>query len=349
MGRAPHDWGHARVLAFPRRLPLTQSRTPFPPLLHPPVFWALDGGSSGGEVLPRCLHVGEGDLHPFASPRAAFFFEQALACVKWGPLQFAHFAHGVLTPVALLDPAPLHKAPVLLRHVPLRTPATLRGGAGELRLHVAPPAAVATSGIWPFLFEGLGLVAAALEPQSSLADETVDVFALDSQNHRRCPDGSFLVASLDAWRAARPSYHRGDLDPSFSASSSSRSVSVPFDPLPRYRATGIAWILIHHQDFLASRPVNPGSTARAARITVSRCSSSCSALLVVLVEPRYLPLRVRKRSWTLALAPSRWSARLMADWIPAFRRARSSLVLPAPNCEGRVKSHGSPKHRCPGL
>ena len=47
------------------------------------------GGSSGREVSPRCLHLGEGDLHPFASPRAAFL-GQAFACAKWGPLQFAH-------------------------------------------------------------------------------------------------------------------------------------------------------------------------------------------------------------------------------------------------------------------
>ena len=53
---------------------------------------ALDGSSSGGEVLPRCLHVGEGDLHPFASPWAAISFAQAFACAKWVPLQFAHMA-----------------------------------------------------------------------------------------------------------------------------------------------------------------------------------------------------------------------------------------------------------------
>ena len=53
---------------------------------------ALAGSSSGGEVLPRCLHVGEGDLHPSAPPRAAIFFGQAFACAKWGPLQFAHLA-----------------------------------------------------------------------------------------------------------------------------------------------------------------------------------------------------------------------------------------------------------------
>ena len=36
--------------------------------------------------------MGEGDLHPSASLRAAFFFKQALACAKLGPPQLAHFA-----------------------------------------------------------------------------------------------------------------------------------------------------------------------------------------------------------------------------------------------------------------
>ena len=46
------------------------SSTSIPPL---DVSWASVGASPGGEVLTRCLHVREGDLHPFASPRAAFF------------------------------------------------------------------------------------------------------------------------------------------------------------------------------------------------------------------------------------------------------------------------------------
>ena len=103
---------------------------------------------------------------------------------------------------------------------------------------------------------------------------------------------------------------------------------MPFDSLPRKRATGIEWTLIHHQEVLASRPVTPGSTVRAARITASRCSSNWPALQVGLVEPRYFPLCVRERSWTLASAPSWWGVLLMAAWTLAFLLARSSLVLP---------------------
>ena len=54
----------------------SNSSTSIPPL---GVSWVLVGGSSGGEVLPRCLH-------PFASPRAACSFGQALSCAKWRPL-----------------------------------------------------------------------------------------------------------------------------------------------------------------------------------------------------------------------------------------------------------------------
>ena len=56
------------------------------------VSWASVGGSSSGEVQPRWLHVEEGDIPPFASPLATFFFGQAYACQKWEPLQFAHLA-----------------------------------------------------------------------------------------------------------------------------------------------------------------------------------------------------------------------------------------------------------------
>ena len=70
------------------------------------------------------------------------------------------------------------------------------------------------------------------------------------------------------------------LIPSFSASSSFRSVSVPFDPLPRHRATGIAWVFTHHQDSLSSRPVTPRSADLAAQIAMLRNSSNWLAQLV---------------------------------------------------------------------
>lgn len=54
------------------------------------VPWALKGGSSGSEALLRCLHVGEGDLRPIASPRPSLFLGQVLAYAKRGPLQFPH-------------------------------------------------------------------------------------------------------------------------------------------------------------------------------------------------------------------------------------------------------------------
>ena len=52
-------------------------------IASPGASWVLIGGSSGGGASPRCFHLGEGDLCPFASPRAAFFFRQALAWAKW--------------------------------------------------------------------------------------------------------------------------------------------------------------------------------------------------------------------------------------------------------------------------
>ena len=99
-------WGAARSRLHPTPLPSDPPRDPYssmasfeagsysPSTSTPPlgVSRASVGGSSGGEVLPRCLHVGEGDLRPFASPRAALFVGQAFACTKWGPLQFAHLA-----------------------------------------------------------------------------------------------------------------------------------------------------------------------------------------------------------------------------------------------------------------
>ena len=45
---------------------------------------------------------------------------------------------------------------------------------------------------------------------------------------------------------------------------------MPFVPLPKYRATGIACTFTHNQDFLASKPATPGSTALAARTTAPR-------------------------------------------------------------------------------
>ena len=105
--------------------------------------------------------------------------------------------HGVLTLVALLGSAPLHRAPVLSRCVSLRTPTASRGGPGALSLDVAPLAAVATSDVRPYLLVSLGLVSTALKPKSALADEAVCVLVCYRQNHRRRLGGSFAVASLD--------------------------------------------------------------------------------------------------------------------------------------------------------
>ena len=94
---------------------------------------ALAGGSSGGEVLPRRLHVGEGDLHPFVSPRAAIL-RQAFACAKWGDLAVRALAHGVLTPVVLRGLVPPHGAQALSHRVPPHTNRIARQSWGtELR------------------------------------------------------------------------------------------------------------------------------------------------------------------------------------------------------------------------
>ena len=97
--------------------------------------------------------------------------ERPLAGVTVGASAVRTLRHGVLTPVALPGPAPLHGAPVVLRCVSLRPPAAMCGGAGVLWLDVAPLTAVATPDIWPYLLVGFDLVSTALEPQSSLANE----------------------------------------------------------------------------------------------------------------------------------------------------------------------------------
>ena len=146
--------------------------------------------------------------------------------------------HGVLAPVTLLGPASLNRTPVFLRLVSLRAPATPRGCPGALRLDVASLATVATSNIRSCLLVGLDFVAAALKPQCSFANEPEDVLVCHRQNHRRRPDDSL-------WRAlalGAPLNQRtveGTLAPSFPPRAPS-GASVPFDPLPRYRATGTA-------------------------------------------------------------------------------------------------------------
>ena len=81
--------------------------------------------------------------------------------------------HGVLTPVALLGPAPLHRASLFSRRVSLGTPTASRGGPGALSLDVAPLAAVATYDVRPYLLVGLGFVSTALKPKSALAGEAM--------------------------------------------------------------------------------------------------------------------------------------------------------------------------------
>ena len=58
----------------------------------------------------------------------------------------------------------------------------------------------------------------------------------------------------------------GILTPSFSALSSSRSFSVPRDPLPTQQATGAPWILTCIQVMLLSRPEMPWPADLAARM-----------------------------------------------------------------------------------
>lgn len=62
------------------------------------------------------------------------------------------------------------------------------------------------------------------------------------------------------------------------------------------------------------------ATPLSSKAWRARQSPYCLAQLVGCVEPRNRPLRAQNRIWTLALALSRWSAQLIADWI-------SSVVL----------------------
>ena len=198
---------------------------------------------------------------------------------------------------------------------------------GALWLDVAPLTAVATPDIWPYFLVGFNLIPAALEPQSSLANEAKGVLVRDCQNRRRRLDGSFVVASLGARRPAQLSDSRGDLDP----------LVFSLDLPESLRAARPLAQVAGHRDRmdLHSPPGFFGLEALDSWVDRSRRSDHRIMVLEQLVgtagglvEPRYFPLLVRRRSWTLACAPSRRSARLMADWTLAFHLVRSLLVLP---------------------
>ena len=104
----------------------------------------------------------------------------------------------------------------------------------------APPAAAATHRIRPGLLKGLDSAAAAQEPQSALVEAVEGL--LSSPITAKMTDGAAILPSLNRAPASdgRPCHLtvKGILTPSFSASSSPRSCSVPTVPLPTYRATG---------------------------------------------------------------------------------------------------------------
>ena len=125
-----------------------------------------------------------------------------------GALAVRALGHGVFTPVALLGPVTLYRAPVLSRRVSLRTLTASRGGPGALSLDVAPLTAVATSDVRPYLLVDLRFVSMALKPKSAFADEAVCVLVCYRQNHRQRLDGSPAVASLDTRRPAQPPRQR---------------------------------------------------------------------------------------------------------------------------------------------
>ena len=105
-------------------------------------------GSFARELLRRCLHLGVGKLHPFASPWAVFLLGQAFACAMLGTPAARTPGHSAPTPVELLDPGPLDGSSVVSRCVPLRTPAASGGGPSALRADVTAAAAVVVPILW---------------------------------------------------------------------------------------------------------------------------------------------------------------------------------------------------------
>ena len=120
------------------------------------VFWL-----QGLTLLPP---LGRGEPPPLGVATGRLLLRASVSLRKVGAPAVRTLVHGVLTPAALLGPAPLYGEPVVPRRVSLRTPAAASGGAGALWLNVAPLTAVAASDIWSFLLEGLGLISTTLEP-----------------------------------------------------------------------------------------------------------------------------------------------------------------------------------------
>ena len=105
------------------------SSASLPPSFDSP---AVAGGSSRGEVSPRYLHLGEGDLHSLGVAAARLLLRAGVSLCIVGASAVRALSHGVLTPVALLGPAPpLHGALVVLRCVPL----PVRGHCGSIWPH----------------------------------------------------------------------------------------------------------------------------------------------------------------------------------------------------------------------
>ena len=89
-----------------------------------------------------------------------------------------------------------------------------------------------------------------------------DRYTASSVTAKTTDEAVMILSLYQALKLAAPFSHRmteGILTPSFSISSFSRNASVPRDPLPRYRAIGIACAFTHHPIVLVSRSVTLGS------------------------------------------------------------------------------------------
>jgi hypothetical protein len=333
--------------------------SPTPP--SPPPSWTRAGslpppppppprrscGSSGCGPQPAASTWGRGPP-PLCLTAGRLLLRAGLGLRKVGASTVGTLGHGVSCTSGPSRHHTLHRASMSLVSCCSGAPPASRIGSVALGLDVAPPTAVATPHVRPDLLVGLGVVAASLKTQPSSSDRSVYRLVRNREDHRRCRDDLVVVPSLDARSAAQPSDGEGIFTPSFSASSSSRSESVPCDPLPRYRATGIACTFTHHQAVLASRPVTLGSADRAARITSSRCPAAARRCWWPSCGAPVLPTPGEEEVLDSCIRSDLWSSLLMAAWTLAVLLAKSSLVPLLPIWRAAIGLAGSRSIAAPG-
>ena len=267
------------------------------------IFWLRSLASlpplGGGGPPPLCLTAGR------------LLLLAGIRLREVGALAVGTLGNGVLAPLPLSDPAPLDEALMVLRGMPLRAPPATGGGPGAFRSYVTPLAAVVTAHIWP-LFVGLSSESLALEPQSSSSDKAIGLLVLNCKDHRRRLDDPSLESGLDAGCAAQPPDCRGDGEPLVLRlkllAERVRAIRSPAQEASNWNRVD-----------LQPPPGSPGLKACDCWVGLACCLDHRVSVFQQLAgiaggsgRAPILPASVRKRSWTRALAPMRWSVLLMA-------------------------------------